>query len=89
MGIKYSVKQRIENRETVNNKDKDHTKIQIITEKKRVPDNIFLIKHKKQRKNISIVNKGSTIKEISKKSKNTRSQKEISKKIIIPSDDPT
>ena len=34
MGIKYSVKQRIENRETVNNKDKDHTKIQIITKKK-------------------------------------------------------
>ena len=74
MGIKYSVKQRIENRKTVNNKDKYHTKIQIITEKKRVPDNIFLIKNKKQRKNISIINKSSTIKEISKKSTNTKSQ---------------
>ena len=89
MGIKHSVNKCIENRETVNNKDKDHTKMKIITEKKRVRNNIFLINNKKQRKNISIVNKGSTIKEISKKSKNTRSQKERSKKIITPSDDST
>ena len=33
----------IENRERVKNTNKDHTKIKIITEKKRVPDNIFLI----------------------------------------------
>ena len=88
-GIKYSVTKCIENRETIYSTDKDHTKIKTITEKKRVPDNIFHIGHKRQRKNIIIVNKGSTIKEISTKSKNIRSQKERSKKIIIPSDDPT
>ena len=79
----------IENRETVKNTDKDHTKIKIITEKKRVPDNIFLITNKKQRKNIRSINKDSTIKEISKKSKNTKSRKGRFKKVIIPSDDPT
>ena len=50
-------------------------------EKKRVPDNIFHIKHKKKRKHVIIVNKGSTKKEISTKSKNTRSQKERSKNL--------
>ena len=87
--LNIQLKKYIENRETVKHIDKDHTKIKIITENNRVPNNIFFIKNKKQRKNISIINKGSTIKEISKKSKNTRSQKERSKKNITPSDDST
>ena len=34
IGIKDSVKKCIENRNTVNSRDKDHTKIKIITEKR-------------------------------------------------------
>ena len=47
MGIKYSIKKCIENKETVNSSDKDHTKIKKYYREKRVPENIFHIKIKK------------------------------------------
>ena len=47
MGNKYLIKKCIENREAVNGTDTDHTKIKIITEGKKVPENIFHIKNKK------------------------------------------
>ena len=43
MGIKYAVKKCIEKRETVNSKDKDHTKKKIITEQKKEYRTIYFI----------------------------------------------